>query len=65
MSECDEVAATMFARVIELGGLFWSLDNFRNYVRVQMRDVAVATPDRTIPIKAAKQILATNRRARS
>lgn len=38
MSECDEVAATMLARVIELGGRFWSLDNFRNYVRTQMRD---------------------------
>jgi hypothetical protein len=45
MSECDEVAATMLARVIELGGLFWSLDNFRNYVRTQMRDESVQVID--------------------
>jgi hypothetical protein len=45
MSECDEVTATMLARVIELGGLFWSLDNFRNYVRTQMRDESVQVID--------------------
>lgn len=38
MTECDEVAATMLQRVVDLGGLSWSLDNVRSYVRTQLRD---------------------------
>lgn len=38
MTECDEVAATMLQAVVDLGGLSWSLDNVRSYVRAQMRD---------------------------
>jgi hypothetical protein len=45
MSECDEVAATLINEAISRGCRYWSMDNFRAFVRERMQDESVQVID--------------------